>query len=498
MFTDTNFISVGKVWTPKDADYEARLEVTRTGRQLYDGEFTKVFNQAYQTIASRYGDSWTDVEQLIIKINLFKSMTETFKILAFAKDPVITDKVNQTILDEITGENFIDLMKRSFISAHAQGTGIFKVRIKDSKPIISSVNPELYIPIYEDGDMDTLLAHVLVYNFDVYIGTDSWSGKPKYEKRLKVEINTKGSVQTQVFKLNDKGDKIKGLISDDKGISYTDTGWDDFLIFTFDYGHPNWREYARSQYDDVVNLVDEIVVRISNNSKILDDHADPQLIVGEKSLVFDNATGKYSYKRKKVLKLNSKDDIKPSYLTWDGSLDASEKQLDRLMGLFYMVSGTNPQMYGEDIAGNLSGDALAKILLIPISKVREMILALEEAAEAALECALTIAGAKSPDVCVEFEIGAFNTLSDISTRLCAEKSAGITSIERAVRELNPEYDDDAVAKEVARIEKEGSVGNLTDLTNNDPNAEDPNAEMDQKQIDAMVKKMTDNKTGEVQ
>jgi len=210
-----------------------------------------------------------------------------------------------------------------------------------------------------------------------------------------------------------------------------------------------------------------LVVRISNNSKILDEHADPQIITPQSALEHDKTTNQWIYKRHQAL-IMDKDGHSPSYLTWDGNIDSSMAQIDKVMDLFYMISGTNSQMFGKDIAGNLSGDALAKILLMPISKTKEMVLAEEEAAEKALECVLALNG-KPSKVNVEFEVGSFNQLEDISNRVQSEARSGISSIERAVTDINPRYTPAQIAAEVKKIKDDKSldVSSVDDLVNQD-------------------------------
>ena len=147
------------------------------------------------------------------------------------------------------------------------------------------------------------------------------------------------------------------------------------------------------------------------------------------------------------------------------------------MDLFYMMSGTNPQMFGKDIAGNLSGDALAKILLVPLAKVGMMLQNLENAIEGAYDCWLVLNN-KKPEANIKFNIGAFNQESDISDRVCAEKNAGVISLEQAVKELNPYMDEEEQALEVERIRQDVDVNNVDSIlgrpnsTNIEDNIED--------------------------
>ena len=159
---------------------------------------------------------------------------------------------------------------------------------------------------------------------------------------------------------------------------------------------------------------------------------------------------------------------KPEYLTWDGNLESSEKQLDRVMDLFFMLSGTNPQLFGQDIAGNLSGEALQKIFIVPIAKTKEMILSLEDAFEDALNCMLKLKG-KNETIDIKFNIGQFNSESEVTARIVNEKNAGITSLKRAVEEINPRYTEEEVAQEVEMINQDRQNESMTDLNSLFPN-----------------------------
>ena len=163
-------------------------------------------------------------------------------------------------------------------------------------------------------------------------------------------------------------------------------------------------------------MVEELYVRLSNASKILDDHSDPQLVAPDSALETNPRTGERVYKRHQVLSRIRKDEPMPEYLTWDGNLEANEKQMDRIMQLFHMVAGSNPQMFGKDIAGNLSGDALAKILLVPLAKVNMMLRNEEQAAESAYNCWLALNN-KAEDADIVFKTGMFNQPSDVSERV---------------------------------------------------------------------------------
>ena len=476
MFTNLDFLKIGQQWAPKNSVYQKRQENYINGRLLYEGDLESVFGDVWQTIATRYGLTYGEIQQVMIKVNLFKALTETFKILAFKEEPEAWigegDNARKLEKDIYSPKSLLEKLKQAFISCHAQGNSVVKVYSNTKgEPDISIVNPENWIPVKNPDNLSEILAHVVADTYEVDNSTNvmgiNIDNKQKY---LSVEVHYRGYYDKYLFEL-DKRDIISKEVSREEKIK---TGFDDFLVFPFDYGVPAWREWGKSAYDDILGLVDEIIVRLSNNSKILDDHADPQPIVTRDMLEFDDNTGQYTYKRHKALCYGKNGEM-PAYLTWDGNLESSEKQLDRVMNLFFMLSGTNPQLFGQDIAGNLSGEALAKIFIVPIAKTKEMILSLEDAFENALNCMLKLKG-KNETVDIKFNIGQFNSESETIARVVQEKNAGITSIKRAVEEINPRYTEEEVALEVELINKDKQSESMTDLNNLFPSDEEEEKE----------------------
>ena len=475
MFTNLDFLQVGKQWTPKNATYQKRQENYVNGRLMYEGELETVFCDVWQSIAKRYGLNYGEVQQVMIKVNLFKALTETFKILAFKTEPETWvgegDKAKKLEKDIYSPKLLLDKLKQAFISCHAQGNSVIKVYSNTKgEPDISIVNAENWIPVKNPENLSEILCHVVADTYEVDNSSNimgiNIDNKKKY---LSVEVHYRGSYDKILFEL-DKRDVISKEVSREEGIK---TNYDDFLVFPFDYGVPAWRDWGKSAYDDILCLVDESIVRLSNNSKILDDHADPQPIISRDMMQFDKNTGEWVYQRHKALAYG-KNGEEPKYLTWDGNLESSEKQLDRVMGLFFMLSGTNPQLFGQDIAGNLSGEALEKIFIVPIAKTKEMILSLEDAFESALNCLLKLKG-RTETVNIKFNIGQFNSESEITARVVQEKNAGITSLKRAVEEINPRYTEEEVAQEVEMINQDRQSESMTDINNLFPTDEEEKA-----------------------
>ena len=50
MFTNLDFLNIGKPWVPNNASFQDRQENYITGRRLYEGDFRSVFESAWQKI----------------------------------------------------------------------------------------------------------------------------------------------------------------------------------------------------------------------------------------------------------------------------------------------------------------------------------------------------------------------------------------------------------------------------------------------------------------
>ncbi len=121
------------------------------------------------------------------------------------------------------------------------------------------------------------------------------------------------------------------------------------------------------------------------------------------------------------------------------------------MELFYMMTGTNPQIFGKELSGNLSGAALQKIFLRPLQKANRYIKNMEVVTLQVLKCALALEGIKNVEISGEWKEANFETIDDISDRIERQKQVGIRSTESAVREINVDYTEDQIIEEVEKI-----------------------------------------------
>jgi hypothetical protein len=120
-------------------------------------------------------------------------------------------------------------------------------------------------------------------------------------------------------------------------------------------------------------------------------HTDPNMCGDPMYLSYNEDTGSYDAPVGGTFFPYSKEGGEPKYLTWDGKLEAAEKQLDRLIEMLFYVSETSPACFGLDKnATTESGAALKKRLLRTLAKVNRKKLYSDPAIKDLLEVAMKL------------------------------------------------------------------------------------------------------------
>lgn len=162
------------------------------------------------------------------------------------------------------------------------------------------------------------------------------------------------------------------------------------------------RQYAVSGtvygYDDYVPIdaiMAEIITRVSQISVILDKHADPSMTGPVSMLRMNTKTGERYLERSKFYGINPEDE-KPEYLTWDGQLEASFKELEFLVNQLYILSEMGAALTGgQDSATNaVSGTAMRFKMVNPLAKARRI----SNALTMPLRRLVSVIGSNAPDI----------------------------------------------------------------------------------------------------
>ena len=467
-----------------DSDTIKRLSDYEDYRNLYDGDFTKAFSSTVLKIRKRYPLDNTTAQSLI-NINLFWALTDFFK--GFLTNQGITvnvDDAKQSVWDEISKENnFISVLKEVYIDNSRFGNGIFKAALENGKVKIFSVCPDCWIPVFKQGNLNDIEGHILVYPLEIIEN----GAKKEFKK---VEKHHKGYVENEIWTSNN-GTFGRLLEEDEMAMFNTlpiddfSDYWEDFLVFPTKNTTESDSYFGESDYKRCKSIVEEIMLTVSQNSKIINRHANPKLSGSEQNLEMNPVTNERIFPDTDFLKVGT-DGIKPEYITADLQADAIQKHLDMLMSFFYILTKTPPQAYGLDISGNMSGESLRKIFIAALSKVDDIKqVSFTSTIQNVVKCAMALNSTPVDSVNVAWGEPIPSDYSEMVATENSRVAAGTQSKLTTIMTLDNVSEEDAMA-EIERINEEQNMNSqdgqmslkdaLEQMRNDNQDKENPDTE----------------------
>lgn len=440
--------------TKHDSDTIQRLSLYNDYRNLYDGDFSKAFSSTLLKIRKRYPLDNTTAQSLI-NINLFWALTDFFKgFLTNQGISVNVDDNLQAVWEEISKENnFISVLKEVYIDNSRFGNGLFKVALENGKVKIFSICPDCWIPVFNKGNLNDIEGHMLVYPLEIM-----QNGVKKQYKR--VEKHHKGYIENEIYESNNGvlGRKLSSEETAEFGVEEVEDFsdyWNDFIIFPTKNSTESDSYFGESDYKRCKSIVEEIMLTISQNSKIINRHANPKLSGSEQNLEMNPVTNERFFPDSDFLKVGT-DGIKPEYITADLQADAIQKHVDMLMNFFYILTKTPPQAYGLDISGNMSGESLRKIFIAALSKVDDIKqVSFTSTIQKVVQCAMAFNSTPVENVHVAWGEPIPADYSEMVNTENSRVSAGTQSKLTTIMTLDNVSEQDARA-ELERIEQEST------------------------------------------
>jgi len=427
ILTDLNFLQIGQSWPPDDIDTRERLKMYNTNRLLFKGKHDQVYTDWVRLLRD---DQQATME---IIINWHKRLSKLFADLLLGEPPrIIAGDVGtpeQINLDRIIEDNnFIMEAYKVALDTSRFADGLFKIRYDDNRAIIEVNSPAVWFPVVNPFNVSDIKNHVLAWTYKV--------NKTDY---LRAEIHYKGKIQTNTYIL--QKDKISELVES----TTQETGINDFLIVRVSNLITSEDVTGNDDYTDIDSIIQEIEIRFSQISRILDKHSDPNMCGPSSALEIDPTTGQYSFRgSNKYFPVESKDDIIPQYIVWEGHLDAGFKQIDYLIEQLYFLSETSAAAYGNLKQGLAeSGSALKRLLLAPLAKVNRIRLSFDPQIKkvlklaSALEVAQSKPGAiKLSNIFISWRDGLPEDDGEKTTIETQRYGAGLSSLESSIRRLD--------------------------------------------------------------
>jgi len=373
VLTDLSFLNVGEVFPPVGEN--ERLQLYRTNRELFKGNHTEVFKDQFKRIQRVIGN-FDQVISYETLINYHKLVSVKTADLLLGEFPRIVageeDSPEQKAVSKIIqNTDLINTAYQVALDVSRFGDGLFQVYKEGNKGFIDISQPCYWFPVVKPDNVKRIQHNVLAYTYEY-----------NDESYLKVQIHSKGSYEENLYRL-EKGMTnytIKGLISTN---TYK-TGLNDFAVIQVPNLTTSDTIFGMDDYLDLNTIISELEVRVSQVAKILDKHSDPSLEGSINALEQDPHTGEWKLKLGNFI-VRDKEEPETKYLTWDGQLEANFKFIDKLINILYTVSEMGSAVFG-DLTGSkasggnvMSGNALKKLMISPLAKVRRIAMRFETA-----------------------------------------------------------------------------------------------------------------------
>lgn len=365
----TRFNIINKNGKPDfDDETVSRLLNYDLFRDLYDGNFKTAFAKTYSKICAKYPLD-TTTAQTFVELNLFFAMTDFYKNLLTNQGLYINvNESFQKVWDKIEEDNnFLSVLKEVYVDVSRYGNGLFKASFGDNGAEVISVSPSCWFPVFRKGNTNDIEGHILINTLSDFI-----NGKKLIYKLI--EKHRKGSVENELWVFRNGSYREKLDVEKELEIPEIDDFsdvWDDFLIFPVKNTTESDEYFGQSDYIRFKSVVEELILTVSQNSKILNRHANPKMTGSNENLEFNPVTGKAEFPNKDFIPVG-RDGIKAEYITADLQENAVNQHIETLMKFFHILTKTPPQAYGMDISNNISGETLRKVFMNSLTKIDDI------------------------------------------------------------------------------------------------------------------------------
>lgn len=384
MLTSLDFLSTGQPWPP-ECECE-RMEMYHHNKELFEGEHAEVYREDLKRIERVIGN-FDEVISYPVIINFHKLMTLKTADLLLGEPPQIsagdTGSKEQTSVETIEkNSDLLNTMYMSAIDISRYGDGILNIRSAGEHGIIDITQPHYWYPVVSPDNVKEITNHVLAWCYETGNGD-------KTNRYLKARVHYKGYYDEKVYHLD--GSTIGTLMTSQR----VQTKLDDFAIVPISNVSTSDRITGIDDYTDIDSIVSELIVRVSQVSRILDKHAAPSMQGPMTALEQDPETGQWRLKTGTYFPRDSSDDPEVAYITWDAQLTANFTQIEKLVNFLYTVSEMGSAVFGDlsNSTGQVpSGSALKRLMISPLAKVNRIRMRFDPAIKKAIKLCSQLGG----------------------------------------------------------------------------------------------------------
>lgn len=438
MQTNLDFTKQGVTFPPFEE--RERLNLYRENKMLFDGKHDSVFTRWTRT---------EGYESLNVVVNWPRRLSILWADMLFGNSPIIKGANDAPLKEFIERNDLYTVLYESAIDFSRMGTGLLKLRLSEEGLVVESVPTDIWFPVVNPANIKEVKQHVLAWKYKVTEGdVEKWY--------LNMEIHHKGKIEYRNYALATDS-KVSTLIES----SEEDTGVNDFLVFpVYNVGSSD-RLDGISDYEDVKPILEELEMRLTQISRVLDKHADPSMYGDEGALELDERTGEYVVRGGGSFYPVTPDGVKPDYITWEANLEDAQVQINTLMEQFYVVTNTSPASFGQLKSGLAeSGSALKRLLMAAIIKSNRMKVRYEAVIKRMIRVGSELGERNGipnvGEVTVEWQDSIPVDERETVTNEVMRIKNGLTSLEAAIQRIDG-LSGEALLKEVALIQSQSQM-----------------------------------------
>lgn len=369
MLTDLSWLDIGKPFPPSCA--RNRLERYKENRELFEDKHYDVYKEQFRRIERVIGNFGEVVSYATI-VNYQKLISLKTADLAFGEKPNITvaDDTKQAIIDDIIiNTELLDKLYMSAIDVSRYGDTIIMITPDGNVDVVS---PALWFPVVDEVNLKRFKYHVFGYIYIINSKSDTYG--------LKVQIHN----PSEPNQCEERNYQLSGTLSSGFKIVKDLTKVNKMKVETQLNSCPVYRIsniltsdriFGLDDYRSVDSLISELMVRISQISKVLDKFAQPSMTGPQSALQMDELTGQWILKIGDYFPRNTSDEPEPKYLTWDAGMEANFKQIELIINQLYTISEMGSALLGDlsNKTGDVpSGSALRRLMMSPLAKARRI------------------------------------------------------------------------------------------------------------------------------
>lgn len=330
-----------------------------------------VYEQCARRI-SRVVGNFEDIISFPVLINYQRLMTIKIADLICGEPPTVSGsnpEENAILTDARDYTRFDEKLYSAVIDISRYGDAVLRLYKDESgRMTFACWDPTEWFPIVSQDGTNTIVKHCLCWVEDLS-EDDHFPNK-----RLHVQIHdvlNPGTYEHRVYKMDKHQGTIGKLLKHESKVVHT--GLKTCAVKNLKSFTVSNTIYGYDDYMPIDSLLSEILARIGQISVILDKHADPNITGPVSMLTADPTTGEYKLNTGKFFAI-SPGETPPSYMTWEGQLDAAFRQLEFLINQLYIVSEMGSALLGDAASGSqaISGSAMRFKMAGPLAKARRV------------------------------------------------------------------------------------------------------------------------------